>query len=128
MNGVRLSIFTWSVYVLATGLGLALVPDTVTDLFGMDPAQEVWIRVVGVVAAIAGAYYLGAAMHRARWLFWWSVPVRILSGLTLIALALSESVWQLWIFGILDLLGAGRTFAALRWKPAPEPLEPTAAV
>ncbi len=127
MNGVRLSIFTWSVYLLAMGLGLALVPDTVTDVFSIDPTREVWIRVVGVVAAVAGAYYLGAAMHRARWLFWWSVPVRILSGLALIALALTESVWQLWIFGILDLLGAGWTFAALRWKPEPEPLEPTAA-
>lgn len=128
MNGIRLSIFTWSVYMLAIGLGLLLVPDTVTDLFGLDSAREVWIQVVGVVAVVAGAYYLGAALHRARWLFWWSVPVRILSGLALIALALTESVWQLWIFGVLDLLGAGWTFAALRWKPAPEPLEPTAAV
>lgn len=127
MNGVRLSIFTWSIYILAMGLALALIPDSVTDLFGLDPAQEVWIRVLGVVAAVAGAYYLGAAIYRTRWLFWWSVPVRILSGLALIALALTESVWQLWIFGILDLLAAGWTFGALRWKPEPEALEPSAA-
>ena len=128
MNGVRLSIFTWAINILAVGLALALIPDSVTDLFGLDPAEEVWIRVLGVAAAVAGAYYLGAAIYRARWLFWWSVPVRILSGLALIALALTESVWQLWIFGILDLLAAGWTFGALRWKPEPEPLEPSAAV
>jgi len=127
MNGVRLSIFTWSVYLLGMGLGLLLVPDSVVDLFGMDPAREVWIRVAGVVAAALGIYYLGSAIHRARWMFWYSVPIRIASGVALAALAVNESVWQLWLLAILDVASAGWTYVALRFKPEPEPLEPTAA-
>ena len=79
-----------------------------------------------VLALVAGAYYLGAAIHRARWLYWYSVPVRILSGLSLVFLAMTEDVWQLWLFGLLDIVAAGWTFVALRWKPPAVPLEPTA--
>ena len=126
MNGVRLSIFTWSVYILGMGVGLLLVPESVTDLLGMDPAKDVWIRVVGVVAVVLGVYYLGSAIHRARWMFWYSVPTRIVSGVALAFLAVTESVWQLWLFAILDIASAGWTFVALRFKPEPEPLEPSA--
>ena len=125
-HGARLSIFTWSVYLLAVGAGLFLVPDRLLDLLGIEPATEVWIQVVGVVALVAGAYYLGGAIHRARWLYWYSVPVRILSGVALAVLAVTDDVWQLWIFAALDIAGAGWTFVSLRWKPAPEPLEPSA--
>ncbi len=41
-------------------------------------------------------------------------------------LAVTEDVWQLWLLTALDILGAGWTFVALRWKPPPEPVEPTA--
>jgi len=126
MSGVRLSIVTWSVYVVAVGLGLLLVPESVTDLVGMDTPTEVWIRVAGVATLSVGVFYFAAAVHRARWLFWYSVPVRIGSGVALAALAVTESVWRLWLLGIIDILGAGWTFAALRWKPAAEPLEPSA--
>lgn len=125
-HGARLSVFTWSVYLLAMGAGLFLIPDRIFDLFGIEPAREVWVRVVGVVALVAGAYYLGGAIHRARWLYWYSVPVRILSGVALAVLAVTEDVWQLWIFAALDIAAAGWTFVSLRWKPEPEPLEPSA--
>lgn len=123
---VRLSIVTWAVYVLAVGLGLLLIPGPFTDLFGIDEPREVWVRVLAVVLLVLGAYYFGAAIHRARWLFWYSVPVRILSGVALAVLAVTEDVWQLWLFALLDVAGAGWTFVALRWKPPPEPLEPSA--
>lgn len=126
MNGVRLSVFTWSVYVIGMGVGLLLVPDQILDILGIDPAREVWIRVLGVIATILGVYYLGSAIHRARWMFWYSVPVRIASGLAFAFLAVAEGVWQLWLFAILDIASAGWTFVALRFKPEPEPIEPTA--
>lgn len=123
---VRLTIVTWAVYLTAAGLGLLLIPETFTDLFGMDEPREVWVRLFGVVVLLLAAYYFGAAIHRARWLYWYSVPGRILTGLGFAFLAVTEDVWQLWLFGALDILGAGWTFAALRWKPPPEPLEPSA--
>jgi hypothetical protein len=126
VNGVRLSIFTWSIYLLGMGLGLLLIPDSIVDLFGMDPAKDIWIRVGGVVAVVLGIYYLGSAIHRARWMFWYSVPVRIASGVALAVLAVTESVWQLWLFAALDIASAAWTFTALRFKPEPEPIEPSA--
>ena len=80
MSGVRLSIVTWSVYVVAVGLGLLLVPESVTDLVGMDTPTEVWIRVAGVATLSVGVFYFAAAVHRARWLFWYSVPANRLRG------------------------------------------------
>jgi len=126
MNGVRLSIFTWSVYLIAMGVGLLLVPDQVLDILAVDPTREVWIRFLGVVATILGIYYLGSAIHRARWMFWYSIPVRIGSGVALAFLAVTEGLWQLWLFAILDIASAGWTFVALRFRPEPEALEPSA--
>ncbi len=125
-HGTRLSVFAWAVYLGLTGTALLLVPDTLTDLLGMDGSKDAWVRVAGVVVLVAAAYYLGAAIHRARWMYWYSVPVRILSGLALAGLAVTQDVWQLFVFGAIDVLGAGWTFAGLRWKPLPEPLEPSA--
>ncbi len=128
MNWVRSSIAVWSFYVLGMGAGLLLAPNRVLDVLGIDPTREAWIRVAGVIALVLGVYYLGAAIHRARWLFWYSVPSRIASGVAFAFLAVTESVWQLWLFAILDVVAAGWTFVALRFKPEPEPLEPSAAV
>ncbi len=125
-HGARLSVFTWSVYLLTVGAALFLMPNRLLDLFGIEPTEEVWIQVAGVVTLVAAAYYMGGAIHRARWLYWYSVPVRILSGVGLAVLAVTGDIWQLWIFAALDIVGAGWTFVSLRWKPEPEPLEPTA--
>ena len=125
-HGTRLSVFTWAIYIGVIGAALLLVPDTLTDLVGMDAPRDAWARIAGIVILVAAAYYMGAAIHRARWLFWYSVPVRILSGLALVTLAVTEDVWQLFVFGAIDIVGAGWTFAGLRWKPVPEPLEPSA--
>lgn len=126
MSSSRISIFSWSIYILATAAALLLVPDNFTDLFGLDATDEIWIRVAGVIAGVLGIFYLGAAIHRARWMYWYSVPARIGSGVALAILAVTEGVWQLWGFATMDILGAGWTFVALRWKPPPEPLEPSA--
>ena len=125
-HGTRLSIFTWGVYVGAIGAALLVIPDTFTDLFGMDQPRDVWARIAGIVLLVLAAYYFGAALHRARWLYWYSVPVRILAAIALIVFAITESIWQLFLFAAVDLVGAGWTFAGLRWRPPPEPLEPTA--
>jgi len=125
-HGARLSAFTWGSYAAGLGVALLLVPGTVLDVLAIDDPAGVWTRVAGLMLGAMGILYLGAAVHRARWLYWYSVPVRIVSGLTLGFLALTEDVWQLLLLGAVDIVGAGWTFAALRWKPAPEPLEPTA--
>ncbi len=125
-HGVRLSIFTWAVYVFAVGIGLLLAPRRLLDLLDMDAPADSWARVAGVGLLVAAAYYLGAAIHRARWLYWYSVPVRILAAVGLSLLAIREEVWQLWLFAAAEIAGAGWTFVALRWRPQPPPLEPTA--
>ena len=126
MSGVRLSIFTWSVYALALGLAWVAISESFADLLGMEMPPEAWARMFGIAALATGVVYLGAAIHRARWWYWYSVPVRIASGVALAAVAVTEDVWQLWVFAAIEILGAGWTFGALRWKPAPEPLEPSA--
>ena len=117
---------TWGVYVVAIGLTMFLLPDVFTDLLGLDRTREIWIRVLGVVLLLLAAFYIGSSIHDARWLHWYSVVGRILVAVGLGFLAINEGVWQLWLFAIVDVLGAGWTYMALRHKDLPAQPAPLA--
>jgi hypothetical protein len=75
----------------------------------------VWIRVLGAIITILGFYYLFAARHETRDFFWmtvWRRPAVIVFFIAFVLLDLTKPI--LILFGVVDLLGAGWTFAALR--------------
>ena len=128
MSSARVSIMTWGVYTVAIGVAMFLLADVFTDLLGLDRTREVWIRVLGVMLLLLASFYIGSAIHNARWLHWYSVIGRILVAVGLGFLAVNEGMWQLWLLAILDILGAGWTYMALRHKdlpPQPESLAET---
>ena len=61
MTPAARSLQVFGIYLLVLAVGLALVPNVLLALFGMPPTQEVWIRVLGLLVGIVGAYYLIAA-------------------------------------------------------------------
>ena len=115
MSRAAMSMFVVGIYLLVLGPTLVVAPALLTGLFGLDAPQEVWIRVLGAIVTILGFYYLFAARHEAKDFFWatvWGRPAVIVFFTAFALLGLAEPI--LILFGVVDLLGAGWTFAALR--------------
>jgi len=115
MGRAAVSIFVFGIYLLVLGSTLVVAPAFLLGIFGLDAPQEVWIRVTGVVAGVLGFYYLFTARREAKDFFWatvWARPAVIVFFTAFVLLDLAEPV--LILFGVVDLLGAAWTFAALR--------------
>ena len=101
-------------YVLITGLGLVLMPSRVLGLFGLPPATDGWVRVLGSLAVVVGYYYIRCAHANDRHFFRASVHGRFLfAGLTVLLVVAFGAPWQLLLFGAMDVLGALWTRYAL---------------
>lgn len=109
------SVFYFGIYLLLTGATLLLTPNLLLSLFGLPPTEEVWIRVVGMLAGLLGVYYLHAARHDMRSFFQLSVYLRstvILFFGAFVALGFVKPA--LLAFGLVDLAGAVWTHLSLR--------------
>ena len=125
MMNARFSVLVWAIYELVVGVSLVLIPTQVTQLFGIDDPQEVWIKVAGLLVVLIGVYFLGAVLNNSDWMYRYTVFTRVIAFVGLAYLAILDGPWQLWIFAIADALGALWTYAALRPRPEPAP-DPTA--
>jgi hypothetical protein len=115
MTPAARSLQVFGIYLLVLAVGLGFVPNVLLVLFGMPPTQEVWIRVLGLLVGIVGAYYLIMAARSITPLYMPTVGARALAFVVLCALALLRlGPPQLALFGVVDLLGALWTWRALR--------------
>jgi hypothetical protein len=115
MTPAARSVQVFGIYLVATGAVLVFAPNLLLGLLGMPEAREVWIRVLGIVVAVLGVYYLVAA---ARALVDFYLPTVVLRSLVFVAFGvlawLQLAPVQLVGFGVVDLLGALWTWRALR--------------
>ena len=77
MKRAATSIRVVGIYLLLLGAALIAVPNLVLAPFGLPPTSDVWLRVVGVLVAILGHYYVQAARHDLVPFYRASVPARI---------------------------------------------------
>jgi hypothetical protein len=114
MTKAARSIFLFAVYLLGLGIWLLLAPNSMLRLFGMPEAQDVWIRVVGMLVVILSFYYASAARAELAAFFQWTVYARasvILFFAAFVLLGLARPI--LLLFGLVDLAAAGWTQVAL---------------
>lgn len=115
MNSSAFSIKAFGVYVVLTGITLVLAPNLLLSLFGFAPTAEIWVRVVGALAMVVGYYYWACGVAGATAFFRATLVGRPLFCVLCLALVMFASApWQLLLFGLVDLLGAGWTATALR--------------
>lgn len=76
MSKAGLSLFVFGFYLIIVGLGFMIAPHWNLRLFGLSAGDDVWIRLVGMLASIIGAYYLLAVRARLEVFFQWTVPGR----------------------------------------------------
>jgi hypothetical protein len=115
MSRAARTIFVFGIYLIATGLVLVVTPNTLLTLLRIPPTTEPWIRVLGVVAAVLGAYYVAAARGEMTAFFRATLWGRalVLGGFSLLVLLhLAPAI--LIAFGLVDAAGAIWTGVTLR--------------
>lgn len=118
MTPAARSLQVFGIYLLGLAVALVLAPNFLLGLFGMPATQEVWIRVLGLLVGIIGAYDVIMARRSLSPLYVPTVIARVLVFVAFVAFALLQiAPPQLVIFGVVDLLGALWTWKALRAEP-----------
>lgn len=121
MHRAATTIRVFGIYLMLLGAAVIAAPNPVLALFGLPPTSEVWLRVVGLLAAILGYYYVQAAHHDLVPFYRASVPARVFAFLSFVAFVLFGLVKpSLILFGAFDLFGAAWTFFALRSSRQPK--------
>jgi hypothetical protein len=118
MRNPAFTVMAFGLYAIATGLALLTAPETLLGLFGIAPPKDDWVRVLGLVAGVLGAYYCAMARANSAAFFrasLWGRGAFAAGGASLVVLGLAP--WQLLIFGAADLAGALWTAWALSLKP-----------
>jgi hypothetical protein len=115
MSKSALSVIVFGVYLVGMGAGFIFAPNLLLGTLGMPATQEVWSRVVGVLALILAYYYINAARNDLRLFFGWSVHTRIGAFAAFVALVVTGYAGpMLAVLGGVDLLSALWTAFALR--------------
>ncbi|NNE65179.1 MAG: hypothetical protein HKN33_01320 [Pyrinomonadaceae bacterium] len=115
MSKAATSVFVFSLYMFVLGLVLLIVPNMLLRIFAIPDTSEVWIRVVGMLVLILGAYYFQAARNELVEFFKVCVLGRfsVLIFLTAFVL-LGFAPATLILFGVIDAAAASWTALALR--------------
>jgi hypothetical protein len=109
--------FGWYLYV--TGITLLVAPNFLLSTFQMPTTEEVWIRVVGVLAIAIGFYYQQAGSKNIQGLLPLTVVARLFVFICFSAFVFLKFVSpMLIVFGIVDLLGAAWTWMTLKKEHA----------
>ncbi len=115
MKSSVISIKVFALYVVATGLGLMLIPNIWLAPLGFPPAEDFWVRVLGLVAFVLGYYYWTSALTINRSFFTASIYGRCLFGAGTVGLVvIAAAPWQLIILGAVDVAGAIWTKLAMQ--------------
>jgi len=63
MKPPYLSMYGQMAYVIVTGLSLLFVPNLLLGIFGLEPTQEIWIRIMGMLVLVLSFYYYFMAKY-----------------------------------------------------------------
>jgi len=105
----------FGIYLVVVGIVLLAAPNALLSLFRLPLTTEVWLRVVGMLAAFLGIYYRVAAATEATPIFLASVLLRASVPLFFLVFVLAGWVeWPLLLFAVVDAAGAAWTWKAMR--------------
>jgi len=115
MSNPARSITVFGIYLAVAGLSFFIAPNTALPLMGFPTTTEVWIRLMGLLTAILGMYFLYSVRYDDRHFFRATIFARLIffTGVTtLVIFGLASPL--LVAFGLIDLAGAAWTWLALR--------------
>jgi hypothetical protein len=117
MTPASKSIYYFGIYLALTAVALMSFPNTLLGMLQIEPTNEVWIRLVGVVVLNIGILYIFMASANNILFMTLTIYLRasVLLWFTLFAV-LGMAPIQLILFGLADAAGAVWTFLALKKK------------
>lgn len=102
-------------YLYVVGITLMIAPNFLLSTLKIAETNEVWIRVVGVLAFCIGYYYHRAGAGNIQSFFIHTVTIRCFVFVAFCVFVLQHYVSPVLIlFGAVDLTGAAWTWFALR--------------
>ncbi|MGB4846580.1 MAG: hypothetical protein WBP41_01610 [Saprospiraceae bacterium] len=119
MTSSAKSVYVFGLYLYLVGLTLIFVPNLFLQTLHLPETNEVWIRIVGLLAFVLGFYYHRMAAMNITAFFKLTIPVRLGVFAVFVAfvlLHLAEPV--LILIGAVDLAGAIWTWSALKKETA----------
>jgi hypothetical protein len=115
MSKTAFSIYIYSFYLFAMGLGMMLIPNTLLSLFGFAETTEIWIRMLGLFTFSTGIYYFQSSLNEQNAFFKSTILGRIFFFLmTLVFVFVFKQNPMLAFIGCADLIGALWTLLTIR--------------
>lgn len=115
MTAAAKSVYYFSFYLLIMSIALLCIPNVLLTTFGMPTTDEVWIRVVGLLAGLLAVYYFISAKHNYIYFIKATVFTRIAVIVCFTIFVLLKLAHpMLIVFGTIDLLGAFWTYTSLK--------------
>jgi len=114
MSKSAITLFVFGVYMLVLAGALIFVPNMLLSTFSIQPTNEIWIRVTGMLVLFLGIYDVSAAKGRWNDFIALSVPLRMyviifFTGFIL----LLDAPKMLLLFGAVDFVFAFWTWLVL---------------
>jgi len=109
------SVFVFGIYLAINGLLLLLVPNLLITPLGIEPTNEVWIRLSGILLTAIAIYYILGAKYEIIVILKATAFIRFTIIFFFTAFALLELVSpNIIIISAIDLLGGVWTFLMLK--------------
>ena len=117
LKTARTSIMIFGIYLVSLpGLGLILIPDFLLDVVSLNHGLDWQIRMVGLLAAILGGYYILISNYGYHKLYSWTIVFRLGASVFMSLLWLfGEAGMGILVFVAIELIGALWTWLAI-WK------------
>ncbi len=114
MSTSAISILVFGIYIIVVGTGFLFIPNTVLPLFKFPKTNEPWIRIMGLIVAILGFYYIVAAQNELTPFFWATVIGRFAILIGFILLVVTKKAQPMLIgFGVVEAAGGLWTLLTL---------------
>src|SRR5215207_3942197 len=115
MTSTAKSVFYYSFYMMGMGLSLLCIPNSILGLFGFGPTDDIWIRVLGLLAFCAGMLYFYCGRTNQTGFFRVSIIERSIFFFGVLGIVLFlQADPMLALIGSVDLFGAIWTAITLR--------------
>ena len=109
------SVLIYGIYLAINGLMLLLIPNVLTSSLGIEPTNEVWIRLSGILLMAIAVYYILGAKYEIIVILKATAFIRVSIILFFTAFVLLDLVSpNIIIISLIDFLGGFWTFVMLK--------------
>lgn len=116
MTKSALNVYMYGLFLLiGIGLPFLVIPHDALSLFGLVAGDGMWVRLVGVLSGIMGAFYIMAVQDDLEPFYLWTVPARLCTAVFHTVMVVLGYVGPgLLLFAFIDALTAALTWLAIR--------------